>query len=147
MSSPWDAEEGKKRGLDGEREREREREKERADLQNPQQPILHSGEGNHERARIFCERPIFQKNVTLDFCGTFFESSMSPFSSPESITFSQHLFLGLRQTISVAILPLQSTGRSIDGMGILAELSLRSLGLLGAILICLSASAARVFIF
>ena len=27
MSSPWDAEEGKKRGLDGEREREREKER------------------------------------------------------------------------------------------------------------------------
>ena len=75
---------------------------------------------------------------------------MSPFSFPESITFlATHIFGTSANNFCG---DLQSTGsvrwaggRSIDGN--IGGTFLAELGLLGAILICLSASAARVFLF
>ena len=93
-------------------------------------PFKGRKEGNHERTRIFGKRPSSQKSSLLRLSWYFFQRGECPHvASQYRLPFSQHIFLGLRQTISVAICRAldRSAGRAAGrSMGILAELSLRS---------------------
>ena len=118
-----DAEEGKKRGLDGEREKER---GQTCKTRSSRSSIQGKG-GNHERTRIFCKRPISQKTslTSVDFPWYFFQSGECPHLVSQNILPSLNFWDFGKQfqwrSAEHWIGPLG--GRS---MGILAELSLRS---------------------